>query len=253
MTDNVCEMLQAYHSVPEPLKPLFREQLRWIGSDSEADELVFDAEAVPQDLYDGLLALGWRHFGSHFFFRRREPSQAEVCEVRCVRVEVERWQMRRDDRRMIKKNQDLAVRIVPPDASSEEHYDLLAAHQRRFGDYTPRLADIIHPTNPAIAPVPSLCLECRLEGQLVAFSYITVGRTSSSSLYAAWHPALAERRLGFFTLARELALVRQMGIRYHYLGYAGLTPNSINHYKRCVHGAQELLGDFCWASVNIQR
>ena len=72
----------------------------------------FDAEHVsPQEL-DSLLALGWRHFGPHFYRYNLGLYEIDVRRVIPLRIRLADFSPSKSQRRTLAKNDDLNIRII---------------------------------------------------------------------------------------------------------------------------------------------
>lgn len=194
--------------------------------------VVFDQGVceVPLD-FDAAWARGWRHFGSRFFRYSLMMKDEAVLRVQCARLDLERFVMTKSQRRTWRNNDDTRLQIAPPTPDDREEIIFLK-HRDRFSDNVPEaLTDFLGPEGTA-APCPCVQLSVYVGDALVAASFLGVGQTSCSSIYAIFDPAHERRRLGIYTALQEIELARRIGLRYYYLGYITVEPSCYDYKKQ---------------------
>ena len=115
----------------------------------------------------------------------------------------------------------------------------------RFTENVPTSLRDFLSAHPADIPCANVAVEVRLERRLVAVSFLDLGAESASSVYAAFDPEHSARSLGIFTLLREIDHARELGKRFHYLGYAYTVP-SVYDYKKSFQGVEGYDWGRCW-------
>jgi arginine-tRNA-protein transferase len=195
-----------------------------------AEEKILE-QVTPEEL-DALLAAGWRHFGSTFFRYNLAMHGDQIACVQPLRVRVNEFALRKDQRRILAKNQDLIVNIRPP-VLDDAHDGLFQRHKVRFQENVPdKLQDFLGPY-PEVGPTE--CLEFAVydsSHQLLAASWLDVGHKSVSSIYAMFHPEAAKRSLGIYTMLAELNYARENGKQFYYSGYSYDLPSPYDYKKR---------------------
>ena len=93
------------------------------------------------------------------------------------------------------------------------------------------LADFLGPA-PHAGPCQTLELGAFLGDRLLAASYLDVGATGVSSIYAFFDPEESRRSLGTATMIWEILLARRTGRRWHYPGYAYVEPSGYDYKKQ---------------------
>src|SRR5438552_10822490 len=91
----------------------------------------FYAESVTPPQTDFLLADGWRHFGTHFFRYNLGIYEDEIRHVLPLRILLADFKLSKSQRRVLRRNGDLEVKIQPVEITDETH-DLFDRHKRRF-------------------------------------------------------------------------------------------------------------------------
>jgi arginine-tRNA-protein transferase len=190
----------------------------------------FYADAVPPEALDALLADGWRHFGRHFYRYNFGIYNDELRRVLPLRIRVDEFALSKSQRRTLKRNLDLTTTIGPTDITPEVH-DLFNRHKKRFRTGVP---DSIFDFLACDAESPTDCrsVTVRFEDRLAAVSFFDVGVDSVSSVYAIFDPKLAARRLGIFTMLKEIEFARETGKAFLYHGYAYEGESFYDYKKR---------------------
>lgn len=187
---------------------------------------------APPGLMDRLWADGWRHFGQAFFRNSRmETEDGDFQTIQPLRIPVADFSPSKSQRRILGRNRDVAVSIVPA-AVDEDREELFRRHAARFKSNVPdSLRDFIASPEPHRLPCECLAFEVRLGGRLVAVSYLDVDVESVSSVYAMFDPGESRRGLGIFTLLEEIRWAREQGKRWLYPGYATREPSFYDYKK----------------------
>lgn len=179
---------------------------------------------------DALWLAGWRHFGPIFYRYREAVTTDGLRHVMPLRIDVERFIASKSQRRVLRKNEDLVVKVKRA-VIDDERQRLFDAHKMRFKDNIPNsLEDFLGPA-PHAVPCITLEIGTYLTGRLIAASYMDVGATGVSGLYAFFDPNESHRSLGTATMLWELTVAKRAGKRWHYPGYCYREP-SIYDYKK---------------------
>ena len=196
----------------------------------------FFVERVSPEELDTLLAHGWRHLGELFYRKSVDEYDGRLFTVLPVRIDLEGFQLSKSQRRILRRNQDLEIRIggVSIDPEREE---LFQAHAERFSIYKPdNLENFLGFF--AEDDVPCAIGEISVrnpEGHLLAASYVSVGKEAHSSIYAMFDPKESSRSLGNATILWEIEAAKTAGCRWLYLGYAHVEPSFYDYKKRFTH------------------
>ncbi len=188
-------------------------------------------DKVPPGAMDRLWAKGWRHFGRYFF--RYNFMLVEHTSLRLVvplRIPLDQFAPSKSQRRVLRRNEDVAVRIVPAIVTPELEA-MFHRHKTRFQDNVPEGLHNFLSEEPATVPCECLSVMCELEGACIAVSYCDVGDEAASSVYALFEPDHAERGLGTLTMLKEIEWCQARGLRYFYPGYA-TRGSSVYDYKK---------------------
>jgi len=194
------------------------------------DEHFVSWEQSPEQM-DVLWETGWRHFGPIFYRYRQCLTLLGLRNVQPLRLDVGKFQPSKSQRRILRRNADLQLRVQPAKLT-EDRQQLFDLHKQRFSDNVPNSLDDFLGPAPHAGPCMTLELGAFLDDRLVAASYIDVGTNAVSSIYAFFHPGEARRSLGTATMLWEVLLARQSGKRWHYPGYAYFEPSGYDYKKQ---------------------
>lgn len=190
---------------------------------------------VTPKVLDQLLADGWRHFGSHFFRDIFNMYKGEVTRVLPLRIVIDQFKLAKDQKRILKKNQDLLIEYGPLNLT-QAHVDLFEKHAVRFENPPTSLYTYFENTNSAISPslIWSCCVFLKNGDQkdLIAASYFDLGDEALSSIFAIFDPAHDDRGLGTFTLLMEILFAQQHQKKYVYTGYSYRVSSHYDYKKR---------------------
>ncbi len=193
------------------------------------DEHFVSWAQTPEQM-DALWERGWRHFGP-IFYRYKEAVTADgLRHVLPLRVDVNGFTPTKSQRRVLRKNADVEIRVKQAqlDPERQELFDL---HKQRFRDNVPNsLEDFLGPA-PQAGPCLTVEVGGYLHGDLIAASYLDVGSNSVSSVYAFFNPEFAFRSLGTATMMWEIIVARRSAKKWHYPGYCYVEPSGYD-YKR---------------------
>jgi len=205
-----------------------RSDLDMTVADNDQSFLCIDTTPAAMDQY---WAEGWRHFGV-FFFRYMTAVHGETrFTVLPLRIDLERFVLTRSQKRVLAKNEDTKILIRPAFVNAEKAA-LFLQHRRRFKDNVPSsLNDFLSPY-PASVPCPNLELCVYLGEELVGVTFLDVGQTATSAVYAMFNPLEAKRSLGILMILHSIAFSHEHGFRYYYPGYAYREPFAYDYKKR---------------------
>lgn len=170
-----------------------------------------------QAIHDELSSAGFRR--SHNLIYKPACLGCDACVP--VRIPVARFAASRSQRRILRQNADLCVRVVPAQASLE-HYALFDRYQHTrhtgggmsamsFSDFRAMVEE---------SPVDTRLVEARdSDGALVAVSLTDWLGDGLSGVYKYFAPELTARSLGTFLVLWHVEKARQDGLDHVYLGY----------------------------------
>lgn len=205
-----------------------------------ARDLVID----PQDprlgqFYPQTLAAGFRRSGNLLY--RPHCGQCHACVA--VRIDCARFVPNRSQRRCLKRNADLRVRILPAGRNEERlqlYQRYLAARHAGGGMDAHQGEDYDQFLGSDWAR--SLCLEIRGPGgdgedTLLAVALTDMCSNGLSAVYTYYEPQQPWRALGTYAILQQVLWARASGLPHLYLGY-WINGHPKMAYKRHFSGLQ---------------
>jgi len=192
----------------------------------DLDEHFVAAHVAPAGM-DALWAEGWRHFGWYFFrYSRLGPNR-----VLPLRVRLAKFGLSQSQQRVLKKNQDLQVRLQPAFVSPEVEA-LFEQHKTRYSHSIPETIFNFVSGRPASVPCRCHSLTLHDKGRLVGISYLDEGEAATSSVYQCFDPTYARRSLGILMILLSIHISQKWGKTFYYPGYAYQEPSEYDYKKR---------------------
>jgi len=179
---------------------------------------------------DLLWMRGWRHFGEYFFRYSIGFHDGEARLVMPLRIDLTTFQPSRSQKRTWMRNRDLEV-VVRPAFIDETKEQLFHRHKQRFDHNVPDTIYDFMSSSPSDTPCTNREIALLLDGRLIGVSFLDVGQTSASSVYAMFEPAEHKRSLGVFMILQAIEHARELGCRYYYPGYAYRGPSFYDYKK----------------------
>ncbi len=196
----------------------------------EDNETFLCLDASPAKM-DQLWAEGWRHFGILFFRYQESLHHGKPFTVLPLRVDLERFALTRSQKRVLAKNRDTRT-VIRPAVIDQERENLFAKHILRYKENIPSsLFNFMSPV-PASVPCSNLELCIYLNETLAGVTYLDIGQTATSAVYAMFDPAQAKRSLGIHMMLQSIEFSRKQGYRYYYPGYAYREASPYDYKKR---------------------
>lgn len=169
-----------------------------------------------KSLYSALVANGFRRSGEHLY----QPYCSDCSECIPIRIPVNEFKLRRNQKRTWKNNQDLNIKDVNADFK-EEHFQLyrkyLAMRHPDGGmdnpdedDYQNFLWSFWSETR---------LFEFRLNEKLIAVAVVDQLEDAFSAVYTFFDPDFQQRSLGKNAILYLIEQAKQKGFSWLYLGY----------------------------------
>jgi len=185
-------------------------------------------------MMDELLSRAWRHFGNYFYrynLSVYDVYQNDIRRVLPLRIRLRDFSLSKSQRRTMRRNADLRCEIRPIKIT-EESNELFHRHRVRFKHAIPDSIYCFLSSEPATEPTPASELAVYDGERLVAVSYFDEGVTATSGMYAAFDPEITDRRLGIFTMLKEIEYSIETGRSYYYPGFAYEGESFYDYKKR---------------------
>ena len=188
------------------------------------------AQLAPAQM-DALWARGWRHFGKDFYRYSVSLAENELDWIVPLRLAPAAFAPGKTQRRVLRANAD--VRWELRNASlSPEACELVERHKLRFTRDVPVSLAVFLGEDPGAAPCQCIEFRCLIGNRLIAISFLDIGATSVSSVYAAFDPMMSQRSLGTLTMLHEIQWSAERGMQHFYPGYTTLGTGIYDYKKR---------------------
>ncbi len=197
---------------------------------------IFPAFPISGSELDSLLSMGWRHTSEYFFRMNKTNHGEEELDILPLRIRLDNFRLSRSQQRILRKNEDLKC-IIRPTQNDEEKVLLFEIHKIRFGDTAPESLGVYLSEQPGSFPCISYEFDVRSGSNLLAVSFLDLGKVSTSAVYAMFDPAEAKRGLGIYTMLKEIEFSIKEGKEFYYPGYA-YAQSSFYDYKKNFHGLE---------------
>ena len=171
---------------------------------------------VDMRLYSRLSRLGFRRSGKYLYI----PRCAKCSACLATRIRVATFNSNRQQRKCLKRNQDLRVgsnRYI----DVAEHYPLYQtyiANRHNDGDMFPPTIQQYNDFINSLTEISSIN-EFRYQGKLVAASVMDRLDDGLSAIYTYFSPGEAKRSLGTFAILTAIEQAKTLGLPFVYLGY----------------------------------
>jgi leucyl-tRNA---protein transferase len=205
----LMDVLRRFSQGPNPCS--------YLGDRESILEYEWVAGISPEE-YEQRMNSGWRKFGALLF----HPTCAACTGCRPIRVPVAEFAPDRSQRRSLKANADLKVRVAAPvlDVQRMDLYHRYHEGQTGLRGWKPSSLDGEDYAFQFVEnPLPSAEISIWEGDVLRAIVLVDVTPTVISAIYHFHDPAFRERGLGTFAILQTIALARQMDKAYVYLGY----------------------------------
>lgn len=180
---------------------------------------------IPQEVMGALLAAGYRRNGNNIYTMLCPGCQG----CRPTRLDPRLFTPNRNQRRALRKNQDLAIELEPLAPDQGKITLLQKFFDQRFPERHNSATDYYAGF---FLNSSEFTLEIKyLQGKkLVGISIVDVGTTWLNAVYFFFDPAESRRSPGIFNILQLISLCREHDLEHLYLGYA-ITEVSAMRYK----------------------
>lgn len=229
--------LKFYATQPHPCSYLPGEQ---------ATTLFLDpSQPMNVQVYADLSEIGFRRSGDHLY-----RPHCQACTA-CVpaRIPANALTPNRQQRRIIKRNEDLTVRAIKP-TFTEEYYGLYSRYietRHADGDMYPPNRDQFNTFLVRDLPF-TYFYEFRKDSRLLALAVTDILPNGLSAVYTFYDPAEERRSLGRYAILWQVQEAARLGLDAVYLGYWIKNCRKMNY--KTEYRPIELLVNQRWVRVN---
>ena len=185
-------------------------------------------------LYSLLISKGFRRSGN--FVYRPHCKNCQACIP--SRINVEQFKPSKNQRRCLKKNNDLTTHLV--DAQFKEEYFSL---YQRYLNNRHQDGSMSNPTREDFSSFllnewqACIFIESRLDGTLINVAVVDVLPAGASAVYTFFDPEQGKRSLGTFAVLQQIWLAQLYHLPHVYLGY-WINGHPKMDYKRNFSGLE---------------
>lgn len=173
---------------------------------------IFLALNLDAPIYEILLNRGFRRSGTAFY--KNSCVDCKMCVP--IRIAVNTFRPSKSQKRTIRKNRETTTTLhrIGYDESGFDLYKRYTSN--RFGtemteeDYREILTE---------SPIETKLLKYHHNSRLIGIGWIDVLPRSLSSVYFAFEPEYSDRRLGVYSILREIELARSLNKEFLHLGF----------------------------------
>ncbi len=219
MNDQV--KLNFFASAPEPCSYL----------DERKSVSAFANPHMDMDMYtyNELIQHGFRRSGGYIY----RPHCPHCQECISVRVPVRKHRFSRNEQRVVKRNSDIRISIMPG-RYRDEHFDLY----RRYINSRHNDGSMANPNKSDYHRflicdwTDTLFFEYRVNRILIAVAVCDITDSGLSAVYTFFDPDYADRSPGHFAILSQINETQQRDLEYLYLGYWIRDCNKMSYKRR---------------------
>ncbi len=188
--------------------------------------------------YDKYLKLGYRRIADIYY-----KNVCSSCN-RCIsmRVLTSDFRLTKSQQKTYNKNADIVLEVKRPYQITEAQLDLYKRYIVKHGGNESEAVDNLHSMH--LGYSHSMAMEYYIGDVLVAVSIVDETKEGLSSVYCYYDYKLEKRRLGVYTLIREIEYAKSLKKKYCYLGFYIKELNSMNYKSSFL--PNEILSDGQW-------
>lgn len=172
--------------------------------------------SLSTELYAQLIAQGFRRSGSHVY----QPYCTSCRKCVPVRLAVNDFQASRQQRRTMKNNADIQVKIKPA-IFEQAHFDLYLIYQQsRHTDSNMASSTKYDYINFLSSDwCNTLFVEFSCAGELAGIAVVDLLDNALSAVYTFFDPRFSKRSLGVYAVLWQIEHAKSLGLDWLYLGY----------------------------------
>ena len=176
-------------------------------------------EHATQTYNTDLINRGWRRFGCYYF----HPICNGCNESKSVRINVKDFQLRKSQKKAIKRNRDTEIIIQKPTLSQAhiELYNKYHAFKHQKDDWTHRNISPREYRENFVEGAHDFGKEVLYvkDGKLIGVDLIDILDDGISSIYFYYDPDYPSLSLGTYSLLYQVELAKVLDLDWIYLGY----------------------------------
>ena len=171
------------------------------------------------EFVSGVIKRGWRRFGKYFFY----PICQGCSECKSLRIDVDNFLLSRSQKRVIKRNENTKILLRQPTISSAHInlYNRYHAWKAKKDGWKYRDINYKDYYENFVEGAWDFGYEVLYfqDERLIGVDLIDILEDGISAIYFFYEPDYAKLSLGIYSLLYQIALAKEMGLSYIYLGY----------------------------------
>lgn len=199
----------------------------------------FAVPTAPAETYEEMISDGWRRSGT-FFYQNHCPG-CNAC--RPIRVPVREFTPSKSQRRVLRRNDDVEVEVVP-NVFDREVFELYCRYQEERHGRDETSGESGFRRFLCDSAVPTVQMHYRAGERLLGVGWVDELSDGLSSVYFVYDPQESRRSLGTFSVLKEIERANTLGMRWHHLGFYVKDSRKMS-YKASFY-PHELLIDGKW-------
>ncbi|MBT5331856.1 MAG: arginyltransferase [Porticoccaceae bacterium] len=206
-------------------------------------EFVSPEENIGIQTYQAINDAGFRRSGAHFY----RPSCGSCTECKALRVQVESFAPTKSQKRILRKNSDLEIRITSsPDADGYfELYQEYIQERHQDGDMYP--PDREQFDNFICTPKDWTRFIEFYTDELVMVAVCDFLPRGLSAIYSFFDPKHSGKSLGSYAILAQIDIANKLELPFLYLGYWIEESEKMNYKNR--YNPCEILENKDWRSL----
>lgn len=192
--------------------------------------------------YDKYLECGYRRIADIYY--RNVCSDCDKCIP--MRVVTSEFSLTNSQQKTYNKNSDIILSVKKAYHITNANIDLYKKYIVKHGGNVDDTLDNLHSIH--LGYTHSIAMEYYLDDKLVAVSIVDETKDALSSVYCYYDYTLEKRRLGVYTLIKEIEYAKSLGKKYCYLGFYIKELNSMNYKASFI--PNEVLTNDKWVLYN---
>ncbi|MCP4076030.1 MAG: arginyltransferase [Gammaproteobacteria bacterium] len=197
------------------------------------------------ETYNELIQFGFRRSGG-YLYRPHCPNCEECISTRVV---VNQYKFSRNDKRTLRKNNDLTIKLLEG-KFTEEHFELYRRYinSRHIGGSMENPSRSDYHRFLICDWTDTSFIEFRKGKKLLAIAVTDTIDTGHSAVYTFFDPEETQRSLGHFAILKQIKLTIEDALPYLYLGYWIKGCDKMS-YKSRYKPAEGFINDV-WVELN---
>ncbi|MFW6250517.1 MAG: arginyltransferase [Alkalispirochaetaceae bacterium] len=206
----------------------------------------FAVPSMPAETYEEMINSGWRRSGT-FFYQNHCPG-CRACQP--IRVPVREFTPSKSQRRVLRRNEDVTIEVVP-NVFDSEVFALYSRYQEERHGRDETSGESGFRRFLCDSAVSTVQMHYRLGERLIGVGWLDELTDGLSSVYFVFDPAENRRSLGTHSVLMEIERARKLGVRWHHLGFYVKDSRKMS-YKASFY-PHDLLIDGRWIRQRKER